>query len=194
MIRMALWLVLVGSPRPRGNSTRIAETIEHEIAERYPEDTIETYHIADMQVAGCNGCDYCKTHGTCVIEDDMQACFTAIKCADYLCIVSPIYFAGVPSQFKAVLDRLQPLYWDRQDIKAQHLRFPPKRPAVLYLVGEGGDPYGYKPAAASVKASFAMADIAVRKTIPLIGSRPMLSPEDVVLPAEEVDAQSLAEK
>lgn len=187
---MAIWLVLVGSPRPRGNSARIAETLERTIAERYPEDTIETYSVADMHIEGCNGCDYCKTHSTCIIEDDMQECFTAIKCADYLCVVSPIYFAGVPSQFKALLDRLQPLYWDRLDIKAQHLRFPPKRPCVLYLVGEGGDPYGYKPAASSVKAALALADIAVRKTIPVIGSNPSLAPEDIILPSEENESHA----
>lgn len=87
--------------------------------------------------------------------------FSAIDAADAVLVVSPIYFAGVPSQFKAVLDRFQPYFWKRQQQIEQGRPLPPKRALYVALVGEGGDPYGTAPAQAQVASPFALADFSV---------------------------------
>lgn len=73
-----------------------------------------------------------------------------LRVADELTLVSPVYFAGPPSQLKAVLDRFQPCYW-------AGLRKGPKRPAHLIAVGEGGDPHGFEPLVVICRSALAVA-------------------------------------
>lgn len=57
----------------------------------------------------------------CVIDDDMNEVRKHLDAADELIVVCPVYFASVPAQMKALLDRLQPYYFT-------DLRTRPKRP------------------------------------------------------------------
>ena len=84
-------------------------------------------------------------------------------------MVSPIYFAGAPSQLKAVLDRLQPFFWPYLERRKKGEPLPAKRPLSLFVVGDGGDPHGYGPLVASVRSSMALAGFAIEETVPLIG-------------------------
>lgn len=85
----------------------------------------------------------------------------AIDAADAVLVISPLYFAGVPSQFKAMLDRFQPRFWKRQRLLAAGGTLPPKKPLYVALVGEGGDPYGSEHALAQIASPFALADHSV---------------------------------
>lgn len=87
----------------------------------------------------------------CVIGDDMPAVRRHLDAASELIVVSPVYFAGAPSQLKALLDRLQPYYW------SDARRCGAKRPAVLHAVGEGKDPHGIEPLVGSVRSALAVA-------------------------------------
>jgi multimeric flavodoxin WrbA len=77
------------------------------------------------------------------------------RCDD-LIVVSPVYFAGPPAPYKALLDRMQPFYerWDRDRRRGVHAR---KRPARLIAVGEGGDPHGYDPLVVCTRSALAVA-------------------------------------
>ena len=83
--------------------------------------------------------------------------------------MTPIYFAGLPSQTKAVLDRLQPLYWRYRECIESGEPLPPKRPLSLFVVGDGGDPHGYAPLEASVTSAMAIAGFSLDEVVPLIG-------------------------
>ena len=74
----------------------------------------------------------------CVIDDDMFEVRKHLDAADELIVVSPVYFAGAPAQLKALLDRMQPYFHST-------VRRGEKRPLVLHVVGEGGDPHGFEP-------------------------------------------------
>ena len=54
-----------------------------------------------------------------------------LDAADELIVVCPVYFASVPPQMQALLDRLQPYYFT-------DLRTRPKRPADIHVLGVGG--------------------------------------------------------
>ena len=47
----------------------------------------------------------------CVIDDDMNEVRKHLDAADELIVVCPVYFASVPAQMKALLDRLQTHYF-----------------------------------------------------------------------------------
>ena len=156
-------VVLCGSPRPKGRSAALADALAHELAAANPQDSIIALSVADADIRGCVGCNGCRKTGTCVYRDDMQAVMEALASADELHVVSPVYFAGPPSQLKALLDRLQPLYW-------KETRRQPKRPAYLHVVGEGGDPHGFDPLVTICRSALAVAGFKLEAVTPHIAS------------------------
>ena len=145
-------LIIVGSPRTNGRSAHLANMLFETCIEECPDDELALAPVSTLNVAGCTGCDACRGNiaklvefgeealdddfAPCAIDDDMQEIYELIDAADEITVVSPVYFAGPPSQLKALLDRLQPYYWT-------NARAEEKRPAVLHVVGEGGDPHGF---------------------------------------------------
>lgn len=89
------------------------------IEQSHPEVSLVEYEVGRMDVSGCNGCEFCKTNEECIIEDDMMQFIDDLNKAERVFLVAPIYFAGAPSQLKAVLDRLQPFFWSYLDRKKQ---------------------------------------------------------------------------
>lgn len=128
------------------------------LQERFPQDKATVVSIADMRIAPCTGCNTCAHNKNvptrddlyCVIADDMVRLRAMLNECDELTVVSPVYFAGVPSQFKAFLDRLQPYFY-----ADWHER--PKRRAHVYVVGDGGDPHGFVPLVSVVRSALAVA-------------------------------------
>ena len=102
---MANWVILVGSPYDQGKCSNAATRIADALRELGSH--VELFSCARITVHGCIGCDRCKENFTCIYSDDLARISSALDTADAVLVVSPIYFAGVPSQFKAVLDRFQ---------------------------------------------------------------------------------------
>lgn len=171
---MSRWLLINGSPRLNGESARIVRMMKMQLETHHPDIAFEEVEVGRCDIAGCNGCDYCKTADECIIDDDMSQVIESFQNADRVVLVTPLYFAGVPSQLKALLDRFQQLYWQYcEDRRAATL--PPKRPATLVIVGDGGDPFGYEHAVALVKSALAIPGFRVEKVIPLIGVKRLKS-------------------
>lgn len=57
----------------------------------------------------CLGCDFCVS-GKCVQQDSMEEIYGKLKSADILVLSSPVYFYGLPSHVKAIIDRCQLFY------------------------------------------------------------------------------------
>jgi len=92
-------LVIIGSPRENGISAEVLKTLDKE--------GIWVYRI---NIKPCIGCNYCKENKKCFIEDDMIEIYKKIERAKVLAIITPIYFMGMPSPLKALIDRLQVYY------------------------------------------------------------------------------------
>lgn len=60
-----------------------------------------------MIVAGCIACDGCRTTGSCVVEDDFQPINERLIAADVIALAAPLFFANLPAQVKALVDRAQ---------------------------------------------------------------------------------------
>lgn len=165
---MPRWLLINGSPRLNGNSARVLRMMKLQLEANHPEIELTEFEVGCCDVLGCNGCDYCKTDDECIIDDDMNDLIEEFQTVDRVVLVTPLYFAGVPSQLKAVLDRLQQLYWSYCALREAG-ELLPKRPATLVVIGDGGDPFGYDHAVASVRSAFAIAGLQLDEVIPLIG-------------------------
>lgn len=182
-------VIVVGSPRVNGRSAALADELLYACIDERPEDGVSIVSVASIDVRPCTGCDACakeqleKPEGPeegdplsphplveesdaalhrCVIEDDMDEVRKHLDAADELIVVSPVYFAGAPAQFKCLLDRLQPYY--RSDLRGRV-----KRPMILHVVGEGGDPYGYDPLVGTVMSAFSVAGFQLQTIFDWVG-------------------------
>lgn len=101
-------LVLNGSPRAeRSNTLRLTKAF----LEGFSSDCErEIVHLYKHNIKPCLGCFSCwtKTPGRCVIDDYMQELYKKIENADIIIESFPLYFFGMPSGFKAAVDRCLP--------------------------------------------------------------------------------------
>ena len=97
-------LILMGSPRKKGNTELLCE--EFARGAREAGNEVEMILIRDHNIHGCVACDACrKNGGTCVQQDDMQKIYELVDAADAIVLGSPIYYYTWSSQMKTVLDR-----------------------------------------------------------------------------------------
>lgn len=210
-------VIVVGSPRVDGRSASLADQLMYACIEECPDDVVSIVSVASTRVEPCRGCDACAREAEasptdmeegdpltphpaiaasdaplhrCVIVDDMPEVRKHLDAADELIVVSPVYFAGPPAQFKALLDRLQP-YW-RSDVRTRV-----KRPMILHVVGEGGDPHGYDPLVGSVRSAFSVAGFELASIFDWVGKISeegdlLDDPQEYVLMDEEAASEAAA--
>jgi multimeric flavodoxin WrbA len=99
-------LAIGGSPRRNGNSNSLLSTAVEAAVERGA--VAEYIYARDLQIEGCRGCDGCRksVDAVCVVDDDMHKVYDLLRWADVIVWASPVYFYGVTSWLKAIIDRL----------------------------------------------------------------------------------------
>lgn len=179
-------LFISGSPRSR-TCVALIDLIEQG-AKKAGAKT-QRFLLSKKHINPCVGCGSCRATGNCVqtgktingrFADDYLELKAIIERVDALAIVAPLYFAGPPSQLKALYDRMQP-YW----VQRYLLGYPAaeKRPAQLFVVGAGGDSHGYLPLAGTTKSALAVAGFNLEKVNNFVG---FSAPGDVpTYPAED---------
>jgi multimeric flavodoxin WrbA len=98
-------LILLGSPRKKGNSATLAERVKDGVTAAGGE--VETVYLNSLKIRPCQGCEKCQQEDSirCVIDDDMQSLYPKINDASALVIASPIYWFNFSAQTKAFFDR-----------------------------------------------------------------------------------------
>ena len=98
-------LIINCSPVKTGATAEIVKTVSEEIADRYD---VKSICIEDYKFDYCRGCRACHETGECIMHDDVQILMDEFEDADTIISVSPSYWADVPGQFKAFIDRCTP--------------------------------------------------------------------------------------
>ncbi len=98
-------LVINCSPVKNGATAEIVQTVSRLLSNRYQTKDI---CIDDYNFAFCKGCRSCHSTAICVQEDDVNLLMKEFEMADIIVSVSPSYWADVPGQFKAFIDRCTP--------------------------------------------------------------------------------------
>ena len=167
--------VLVGSPR-RASCALVAR----EVAAGASQAGVEAscLYLDGYLIGGCTGCGACSATGRCVLETEEgrpdRPGFAALReellHADALALVAPVYFGGPPSQLKAAFDRFQPLWVQRYLLGTRPALSPAARkPLDLFVLGGGGDPFGYDALVACARSALRMADFELREVRDLVG-------------------------
>ncbi|MDI6757137.1 MAG: flavodoxin family protein, partial [Endomicrobiia bacterium] len=124
-------VAILASGRRGGNS----EFLLRRALPGYPRGKVKIIRTAAMRLAPCEACGWCDTRGECRVKDDFQKVSRDILAADAVVVASPIYFYGLPSSFKALIDRSQCM-WARKYLLKKNPA--PTRPAYTILVGGTG--------------------------------------------------------
>jgi multimeric flavodoxin WrbA len=98
-------LVILGSPRKKGNSSTLAAQISQGAKSAGAE--VETVFLHGLKIGPCRGCDTCKKRDSkgCAIKDDMQEIYPKLIKADAWVIASPVYWFTMSAQTKVFIDR-----------------------------------------------------------------------------------------
>jgi multimeric flavodoxin WrbA len=108
-------LGIYGSPRKGGNTDILLDQALKGAAEAGAEVT--SIRCCDLNISGCRECGGCSQIGKCSQDDDMQWVYPMLREADVIIIASPIFFYGITSQLKALIDRCQAAWCKRMQEK-----------------------------------------------------------------------------
>ena len=98
-------LVLLGSPRKKGNSGILADRIAR--GAKASGAKVETIFLHGLNIAPCNSCYACQKEKSkgCAIKDAMQDLYPKLLEAEAWVIASPVYWFTMSAQTKIFMDR-----------------------------------------------------------------------------------------
>jgi multimeric flavodoxin WrbA len=145
-------LGIQGSPRSGGNTDLLLEAALAGAAAAGGQVT--RLRLADLTYSGCLECGGCDTGEACVLDDEMVRAYALLDQADVIILASPIFFAGLSAQAKAMIDRCQ-VYW----VRKYALKLPASKKRVGGLIMAAARlNTDFSPAVASVKTFFLTLD------------------------------------
>ena len=97
--------ILNCSPVRNGATARIVEIVSSDLSKSC---TVKTACIDDYRFSFCRGCRRCHETAQCMMDDDVPRLMAEFDRADVIVCVSPSYWADIPGQFKAFIDRCTP--------------------------------------------------------------------------------------
>ncbi len=98
-------LVMNCSPVKTGATAEIVKIVSEQMSHRYHTKSI---CIDDYDFDFCKGCRSSHTTAKCMQQDDIDLIIKEYEWADILVLVAPSYWADIPGQFKAFIDRCTP--------------------------------------------------------------------------------------
>ena len=98
-------MVLVGSMRKEENIDLLAKAFVDGASKK---NDVEIISVTEYKVNPCIGCNSCfeRKDNSCFQKDDMEIIYRKLAKADMIVIASPVYFYGISSKLKAIVDRL----------------------------------------------------------------------------------------
>ena len=98
-------LVINCSPVRNGATAEIVRIVTDRLSEKF---SAKSVCIDDYDFRFCKGCRSCHETAECVQRDDIDLIIGEFEAADVIVCVSPSYWADIPGQFKAFIDRCTP--------------------------------------------------------------------------------------
>jgi multimeric flavodoxin WrbA len=125
-------LGIMGSPRRQSNTEILLDTALEGARKAGAE--VEKVLVSKLKISPCLEIYACFKDGNCAIKDDMQLLYEKLLEADHIIFASPIFFYGITSQAKAVIDRCQAL-WMRRHVLGIGKEDKRERRGVFISVG-----------------------------------------------------------
>ncbi|MCC6347426.1 MAG: flavodoxin family protein, partial [Nitrospirales bacterium] len=152
-----------GSPRAEGNSELLLREALRAIDETGHE--IRLFKLNLMKIKPCQDCGGCDQTGICIIRDDMDEIYQAVREADRIVLASPVFFFGLSAQAKAMIDRCQTFWCEKYLLKKPIPEGPYGRKGLLILVGGMKKEVGIQCSEATARAFFRTASVPENDTL-----------------------------
>lgn len=102
-------LLILGSHKKSGYTHESADYLERAFKEEGI--TPARVDVLGLEIAPCLDCPYCeKNPGKCVLNDDMGMVYEKLREAEVVIVLTPVYFNGVTSRLKTLIDRTQMIF------------------------------------------------------------------------------------
>ena len=97
-------LIVNGSPKVKGNSTRLIK----EMTQVFDEENIgyDIVNIGTKDIRGCIACGQCVKLGKCAFDDEVNKAAPLLDACNGLIVISPVYYASPNGTVLSFLDRL----------------------------------------------------------------------------------------
>lgn len=129
-------LGIMGSPRIGGNTDLLLDAALDGARSQGAE--VEKIIVDRLNISPCREYYGCLKDGNCVIRDDMDILYTKLLEADGIIVASPMFFYGLTSQLKALIDRCQAL-WARRHVLKQDLPGAGRKGAFIAVGATKGE-------------------------------------------------------
>lgn len=156
-----------GSPRIDGNTDILLKETLKPIEQARHE--IRLFNLNFMNIKPCQDCGGCDKTGRCIINDDMDEIYDAIREADRIILASPIFFFGLSAQAKIMIDRCQSFWCKKYLLKKTIPEGPYGRKGLLLLVGGMKKEISVQCAEATAKAFFRTISVSEHETLSFTG-------------------------
>jgi len=154
-----------GSPRKNGNTELLLKGAVRGVQEHG--GSVEIFYLNDMKIMPCQNCGECNESGICIIRDDMDTIYDAIRNTKRIILASPIYFLALSAQTKTMIDRCQSLWCEKYLLKRP--MDESGRKGLLLLVGGMKKDTGVRCAEACARAFFRTISIPEHSTLYYLG-------------------------
>ena len=148
----------LGSPRRNGNT----ETLLNAALAAAKQEGAETppiFRLSEMNINPCIECGCCIKTGVCVIQDDFQVIYKALKEENLFILASPVFFMGSTAWAKAMIDRCQSCWAGKYKAGKPIAQPSPERRGIFLSVCGMKDSNVFDCAVKEVKAFFAVNNI-----------------------------------
>lgn len=129
-------LGIMGSPRIKGNTDLLLDEALRGAQSQGAE--VEKLVADKLNIAPCREYYRCLKDGNCAIRDDMDDIYPKLLDADHIIVASPIFFYGLTSQVKALIDRSQAI-WARKYVLKQNLPDSGRKGAFIAVGATRGE-------------------------------------------------------
>ncbi len=117
---MSRIVVVNGSPRKNGNTSRMVSALVEE-AGRKGHD-VKVFEVGGMKLDGCRACCRCFANGrACVSPDVFNDIADAMMSSDSIVLAMPVYWYSIPGQIKNVIDRFFAFMIGKKDVSGKRL-------------------------------------------------------------------------
>lgn len=156
-----------GSPRIEGNTEILLKETLRAIDEEGHE--ISLFKLNFMNIKPCQDCGGCDKTGECIINDDMNEIYDAIREADRVILASPVFFFGLSAQTKSMVDRCQAFWCEKYLLRKTIPEGPLGRKGLLIIIGGMKKEIGIQCGDATSKAFFRTISVPEHKVLSFLG-------------------------
>ena len=119
--------VIIGAGKVNGNTDQLCASFIKGLEEAGHQ--VSRFHLGEMKVGPCTGCNSCRQTGTCLQKDDFDRVLEGFLSCDLLVLATPLYFWNISAQLKAFIDRIYCI--GEKDEKGFYFKYPAKKVMLL---------------------------------------------------------------